>query len=76
MMTSRVGTGLGGWLLPFVLGATAGAVDVMRGPFADANSPMAVLVGMLAVAAMATQNAVTKLALQGFVADSARSRCR
>src|SRR5206468_452562 len=29
MMTSRVGTGLGGWLLPFVLSATAGAVDVI-----------------------------------------------
>ena len=28
-MTSRVGTGLGGWLLPFVLSATAGAVDVI-----------------------------------------------
>ena len=148
MMTSRVGTGLGGWLLPFVLSATAGAVDVIvflalgglftahitgnvvtlaahyltgrfseigpllavpvfvvvlgavtllagaferagyesrqaflvlqatllaaclglgvvRGPFADANSPMAVFVGMLAVAAMATQNALTKLALPG-----------
>src|SRR6185369_3800656 len=60
VMTSRVGTGLGGWLLPFVLSATAGSVDVMRGPFADANSPMAVLVGMLAVATMATQNALTK----------------
>jgi uncharacterized membrane protein YoaK (UPF0700 family) len=148
MMTSRVGTGLGGWLLPFVLSATAGAVDVIgflalgglftahitgnvvivavhyltggfsevgpllavpvfvvvlgavtllsgafertgyesrraflmlqvallaaclglgvvRGPFGDPNSPMAVLVGMLAVAAMATQNALTKLALPG-----------
>jgi len=28
-MTSGVGTGLGGWLLPFVLSATAGAVDVI-----------------------------------------------
>lgn len=35
------------------------------GPFADANSPMAVLVGMLGVAAMATQNALVKLALPG-----------
>ena len=35
------------------------------GPFADAERPMAVLVGMLAVAAMATQNALVKLALRG-----------
>ena len=35
------------------------------GPFADAERPMAVLVGMLAVAAMATQNALVKLALPG-----------
>lgn len=35
------------------------------GPFADADRPMAVLVGMLAVAAMATQNALVKLALPG-----------
>jgi uncharacterized membrane protein YoaK (UPF0700 family) len=33
------------------------------GPFADADCPMAVLVGMLAVAAMATQNALVKLTL-------------
>jgi len=33
------------------------------GPFRDPDSPMAVLVGMLAVAAMATQNAMAKLAL-------------
>jgi uncharacterized membrane protein YoaK (UPF0700 family) len=33
------------------------------GPFGDADCPMAVLVGMLAVAAMATQNALVKLAL-------------
>jgi uncharacterized membrane protein YoaK (UPF0700 family) len=33
------------------------------GPFADADRPTAVLVGMLAVAAMATQNALVKLAL-------------
>ena len=33
------------------------------GPFADADRPMAVFVGMLAVAAMATQNALVKLAL-------------
>jgi uncharacterized membrane protein YoaK (UPF0700 family) len=35
------------------------------GPFADADRPMAVLVGMLAVAAMATQNALVRLALPG-----------
>ena len=146
MMTSRVR--LGGWLLPFVLSATAGAVDVIGflalgglftahitgnvvvlaahyvtggfsevgpllavpmfvtvlgavtvayvtvaradypsprgllmlqaglltvclgfgvgfGPFADADRPLAVFVGMLAVAAMATQNALVKLALPG-----------
>jgi len=35
------------------------------GPFADADRPMPVLVGMLGVAAMATQNALVKLALPG-----------
>jgi uncharacterized membrane protein YoaK (UPF0700 family) len=34
------------------------------GPFADADRPMAVLVGMLAVAAMATQNALVNRALK------------
>jgi uncharacterized membrane protein YoaK (UPF0700 family) len=34
------------------------------GPFADAERPMALLVGMLAVAAMATQNALVKLTLK------------
>jgi uncharacterized membrane protein YoaK (UPF0700 family) len=33
------------------------------GPFANADSPMAVLVGMIAVGAMATQSAMAKLAL-------------
>jgi len=33
------------------------------GPFSNSDSPMAVLVGMLAVAAMATQSAVAKVAL-------------
>jgi uncharacterized membrane protein YoaK (UPF0700 family) len=33
------------------------------GPFSNSNSPIAVLVGMLAVAAMATQSAMAKLAL-------------
>jgi uncharacterized membrane protein YoaK (UPF0700 family) len=41
--------GLGAWL----------------GPFANADSPAAVLVGMLAVAAMATQNGLAKSALRG-----------
>jgi uncharacterized membrane protein YoaK (UPF0700 family) len=35
------------------------------GPFADADRPTAVLVGMIAVAGMATQNALVKLALPG-----------
>jgi uncharacterized membrane protein YoaK (UPF0700 family) len=47
-------------LLAVCLGLGAGL-----GPFADADSPTAVLVGMLAVAAMATQNALAKLALPG-----------
>jgi uncharacterized membrane protein YoaK (UPF0700 family) len=34
------------------------------GPFADPDHPTAVLVGMLAVAAMATQNALVRLALK------------
>jgi uncharacterized membrane protein YoaK (UPF0700 family) len=40
-------------------------VGVEFGPFADADHPMAVLVGLLAVAAMATQNALVKIALPG-----------
>jgi uncharacterized membrane protein YoaK (UPF0700 family) len=40
-------------------------LGVGLGPFANADSPTAVLVGMLAVAAMATQNALVKLALPG-----------
>jgi uncharacterized membrane protein YoaK (UPF0700 family) len=39
-------------------------LGVAFGPFDDADRPMAVLVGMLAVAAMATQNALGKLALK------------
>jgi uncharacterized membrane protein YoaK (UPF0700 family) len=35
------------------------------GPFADADRPRALLVGMLAVAAMATQNALVRLTLPG-----------
>src|SRR5882672_7056762 len=40
-------------------------LGVARGPLAEADGPIAVLVGMLAVAAMATQNALVRLALQG-----------
>ena len=47
-------------LLAGCLGVGAGF-----GPFADADRPMAVFVGMLGVAAMATQNALVKLALPG-----------
>lgn len=35
------------------------------GPFPDTERPLAVFVGMLAVAAMATQNALVRLALPG-----------
>jgi uncharacterized membrane protein YoaK (UPF0700 family) len=38
---------------------------VWFGPFPDTERPIAVLTGMLAVAAMATQNALVKLALKG-----------
>ena len=38
---------------------------VVFGPFSNPDSGMAVLVGMLGVAAMATQNAVVRLALHG-----------
>jgi uncharacterized membrane protein YoaK (UPF0700 family) len=47
-------------LLASCLGLGAGF-----GPFADADHPMPVFVGMLGVAAMATQNALVKLALPG-----------
>jgi uncharacterized membrane protein YoaK (UPF0700 family) len=40
-------------------------LGIAFGPFEDADRLMAVLVGMLAVAAMATQNALVKLALPG-----------
>ena len=54
-------------LLVVHAGLLAGCLGVAVGfgPFTDANRPMAVLVGMLAVAAMATQNALVKLALPG-----------
>jgi len=47
-------------LLASCLGLGAGF-----GPFADADRPMAVCLGMLAVAAMATQNTLVRLALPG-----------
>jgi len=51
--------------LQAVLLAGCLAVAVGFGPFADAEAPIAVLVGMLGVAAMATQNALVRLALPG-----------
>jgi uncharacterized membrane protein YoaK (UPF0700 family) len=39
-------------------------LGALFGPFADADHPMALLVGMLAVTAMATQNALGKLTLE------------
>jgi uncharacterized membrane protein YoaK (UPF0700 family) len=50
-------------LLQAALLASCLGLGVGFGPFADADRPMAVLVGMLAVAAMATQNALVRLAL-------------
>lgn len=47
-----------------LLGGCLG-LAVWFGPFANADRPVAVLVGMLAVAAMATQNALVRLALPG-----------
>jgi uncharacterized membrane protein YoaK (UPF0700 family) len=47
-----------------LLGGCLG-LGVGFGPFADADRPMAVVVGTLAVAAMATQNVLVKLALPG-----------
>ena len=40
-------------------------VGVGLGPFADAESPIAVICGMIGVAAMATQNALVRLTLKG-----------
>src|SRR5262249_56526241 len=51
-------------LLHAALLAACLGLGVGFGPFADADRPMAVLVGMLAVAAMATQNALVKLTLK------------
>src|SRR5215831_13743228 len=52
-------------VLQAVLLASFLGFGVGVGPFADPNSCMAVFVGMLGVAAMATQNAVVRLALPG-----------
>jgi uncharacterized membrane protein YoaK (UPF0700 family) len=41
-------------------------LGVSRGPFTNPDGAMAVFVGMLGVAAMATQNALVRLALAGF----------
>jgi len=51
-------------LQAFLLASFLG-LGVGFGPFADPNSRMAVFAGMLGVAAMATQNAVVRLALPG-----------
>jgi uncharacterized membrane protein YoaK (UPF0700 family) len=52
-------------VLQAVLLAASLGLGAWFGPFADADHPLAVLVGMLGVAAMATQNALVKLALPG-----------
>jgi uncharacterized membrane protein YoaK (UPF0700 family) len=52
-------------VLQAVLLAACLGLGVGLGPFANPDGPKAVLVSMLAVAAMATQNALVKLALPG-----------
>lgn len=52
-------------VLQSVLLAGCLGLGVWSGPFANADCPMAVVVGMLAVAAMATQNAMVRLDLPG-----------
>jgi uncharacterized membrane protein YoaK (UPF0700 family) len=52
-------------LLQAVLLASAGLVGTAWGPFVDPDAPAALVAGMLAVAAMATQNALVRLALPG-----------
>lgn len=51
--------------LEAVLLAACLILGVAFGPFADPERPMAVLVGMLAVAAMAAQNAMGRLVMKG-----------
>jgi uncharacterized membrane protein YoaK (UPF0700 family) len=50
-------------ILHAVLLAGCLGLGLRFGPFRNADSPVAVIAGMLAVAAMATQNAIVKLAL-------------
>jgi uncharacterized membrane protein YoaK (UPF0700 family) len=52
-------------VLQAVLLASLVGLSVGLGPFADPNNRMAVFAGMVGVAAMATQNAVVRLALPG-----------
>ena len=52
-------------VLQLILLAAFLGFGVGFGPFPNTDSPMAVFVGMLGVAAMATQNAVVRLALHG-----------
>jgi len=52
-------------VLQAVLLASFLGFGIWFGPFGDPNSSIAVFVGMLGVAAMATQNAVVRLALPG-----------
>jgi uncharacterized membrane protein YoaK (UPF0700 family) len=51
--------------LQFVLLVSFLAVAVAAGPFRDPDSPMAVVAGMLGVAAMAVQNALVQISLVG-----------
>lgn len=52
-------------VLQLILLAAFLGFGVAYGPFPNTDSPMAVFVGMLGVAAMATQNALVRLALRG-----------
>jgi len=67
VMVGKEGNGLRRRLLILQAALLVGSfgLGVGFGPFADADRPMPVLVGMLAVAAMATQNALVKLAMKG-----------
>jgi uncharacterized membrane protein YoaK (UPF0700 family) len=63
----RAGYASGRGLMVLHAGLLTGSLGfgVAFGPFADTDRPMALLVSMLAVAAMATQNALVKLVLPG-----------
>jgi uncharacterized membrane protein YoaK (UPF0700 family) len=52
-------------LIQFIFLAGSAAVCVSAGPWQNANAPLAVLAGMLAVAAMAVQNALVVSVLKG-----------